>query len=346
MIDALKCFKRGGVMKKILFISTGGTIASSDHGEGFEPYYSVDKLIKSISNKDECVIDGDLLINIDSSNMNPDHWIMIAKKISDNYLDYDAFIVSHGTDTMAYTSSALTYMLDGLNKPVIITGAQHSIEETYTDAIQNLNDALLFALEDLPGVYISFDGRLINGTRAVKMKTMSYDAFKSINFPYVAKIKYGEIRFNKELMHMGKKENTIFKPCFDLNSNILIIKLFPGLDPKIFDYAGDHFKGVIIESFGIGGMSFKELNIHAKVKELIRKDVAVVITTQCFEEGVDLSVYQVGKKLINDNIIFAGDMNTEAIVPKLMCALGRYDSFDVIKDYFETPVKFDKKEIV
>lgn len=333
-------------MKKILFISTGGTIVSSDHGEGFEPYYSVDKLIKSINNKGKCLIDGKLLMNIDSSNMNPDHWVKIAKEISNNYSKYDAFIVSHGTDTMAYTSSALTYMLDGLDKPVIITGAQHSIEETYTDAIQNLNDALLFALEDLSGVYISFDGHLINGTRAVKMKTMSYDAFKSINFPYVAKIKYGEIRFNKEVMQLKEELNKPFNPCFDLDTNILIIKLFPGLEPKIFEYAANHFKGVIIESFGIGGIPFKELNIHAKVKELIERGVVVVITTQCFEEGVDLSVYRVGKKLMNDNIIFAGDMNTEAIVPKLMCALGRFDLFDSIKKYFEQPIKFDMKEIV
>ena len=333
-------------MKKILFISTGGTIVSSDHGEGFEPYYSVDKLIASINNKGKCLIDGDLLMNIDSSNMNPGHWLKIAKEISNNYSKYDAFIVSHGTDTMAYTSSALTYMLEGIDKPVIITGAQHSIEETYTDAIQNLNDALMFALEDLSGVYISFGGKLINGTRAVKMKTMSYDAFKSINFPYVAKIKYGEIRFNDGVIELEKTVNVDYKPCFDLDTNILIIKLFPGLDPKIFDYAGENFNGVIIESFGIGGMPFKELNIHKKVKELINKDVVVVVTTQCFEEGVDLSVYQVGKKLMNDNIIFSGDMNTEAIVPKLMCALGRYSSFTEIKEYFEKPIKFDMKEIV
>lgn len=333
-------------MKKILFISTGGTIVSSDHGEGFEPYYNVDKLISSINNKNKCEIHGHLLMNIDSSNMNPNHWIEMAKKISESYNNYDAFIISHGTDTMAYTSAALTYMLKGLSKPVIITGAQHSIEETYTDAIQNLNDALLFALENIAGVYISFDGRLINGTRAVKMKTMSYDAFKSINYPYVATIKYGEIRFNQRIDIPKSGIKTPFKPDFRLDTSIMNIKLFPGLEPKLFDYAASEFNGVIIESFGIGGMPFKELNIHEKVKILIDQGVAVVITTQCFEEGVDLSVYQVGKKLMNDNIIFAGDMNTEAIVPKLMIALGRYNNFEDIKSYFEQPIGNDMKRIV
>ncbi len=334
-------------MKKILFISTGGTIVSSDSGDGFEPYYNVEKLVESIKKDDDCVIEGRLLMNIDSSNMNPIHWIKIAKTIGENYDKYDSFIVSHGTDTMAYTSSALAYMLEGLNKPVIITGAQHSIEETYTDAIQNLNDALQFSLEDIFGVFISFDGKLINGTRAIKVKTMSYDAFKSINYPFIASIKYGEIRFENGIKELiTQKENDIFNPSYELNSNIIIIKLFPGINPSIFDFAMNNYDGVIIESFGIGGVPFKELDIHDKVKKLISNGVTVVITTQCFEEGVDLSIYQVGKKLMNSNIIFAGDMNTEAIVPKLMCTLGRFDKFSDRKEYFEMPMSDDKKMIV
>ncbi len=333
-------------MKKILFISTGGTIVSSDNGEGFEPYYSVDKLINSINKNEECIIDGVLLMNIDSSNMNPKHWIEIAKAIGDNYEKYDSFIVSHGTDTMAYTSSALAYMLRGLDKPVIITGAQHSIEETYTDAIQNLNDALLFAMQDIAGVYVSFDGKLINGTRAIKMKTMSYDAFKSINYPYVANVKYGAIRFDSSLNELTNINNKKFEPCYKLNSNIIIIKLFPGIKPSIFDYAMDNYDGVIIESFGIGGVPFSELDIHDKVKQLTSNGITVVITTQCFEEGVDLSIYQVGKKLMNDNIIFAGDMNTEAIVPKLMCSIGRFKTFEERKEFFEKPMQDDIKRIL
>ncbi|MEA1974922.1 MAG: asparaginase [Bacillota bacterium] len=334
-------------MKKILFISTGGTIVSSDNGDGFEPYYNVEKLIEAINMDDNCIIDGKLLMNIDSSNMNPIHWINIAKTIGENYYKYDSFIISHGTDTMAYTSSALTYLLKGLNKPVIITGAQHSIEETYTDAIQNLNDALKFSLEEIAGVYISFDGKLINGTRAIKMKTMSYDAFKSINYPVVASIKYGEIRFESGIKNLiSRRENDIFNPCYELNSNIIIIKLFPGINPLIFDFAMNNYDGVIIESFGIGGIPFKELNIHDKVKKMTDHGVTVVITTQCFEEGVDLSIYQVGKKLMNNNIIFAGDMNTEAIVPKLMCALGKFSEFEERKQYFEMPINGDKKMIV
>lgn len=334
-------------MKKVLFISTGGTIVSSDKGEGFEPYYSVDKLINAIDVKKQVKIDGNLLMNIDSSNMTPEHWQKIARLISKKYKSYDAFIVSHGTDTMAYTASALSYMLKDINKPVILTGAQHSIEETYTDALQNLNDALLFAITNIKGVYISFDGKLIKGTRAIKVKTMSYDAFKSVNFPYIANIKYGEIRFNKEIINLIQKDKKDkFKSNFKINDNIFIIKLYPGIDEAIFDFAKTNFDGVVIESFGIGGVPFKEKNIHKKVKELVQANVAVVITTQCFEEGVNLDVYQVGKKLLNQKIIFSGDMNTEAIVPKLMYALGNFKKLNDVKKYIEKPIENDKKLIV
>lgn len=335
-------------MKRVLFISTGGTIASSDQGNGMKPVYSVDKLIESVKEMPEKFeIDGQLLMNIDSSNMNPKHWIKIAQTIKDNYDFYDSFVVSHGTDTMAYTASALSYMLENMNKPIILTGAQHSIEETYTDAIQNINDAVLFALEDIAGVYIAFDGKLINGTRAIKVKTKSYDAFKSVNYPYIARAKYGEIRYSEKIKtEVFQKTDSDLLCNLDLNSNIIIIKLFPGLDSGIFEFIKQNYSGVIIESFGIGGLPFEEYNIHDKIRMLTDHNIPVVITTQCYEEGVDLSVYEVGKKLIGEKIIFAGDMNTEAIVPKLMVALGKYNNISDVKLMMEQPISNDIKKIV
>lgn len=330
-------------MKKILLIATGGTIACSDEGEGLTPHYKVEDLLSHIPQvKDLCHISGKAIMNIDSTNMNPKFWVQIAQTIYDNYNEYDGFVVTHGTDTMAYTSSALTYMLRNIGKPVVITGAQFSIEEFGTDAKQNLADAIRFSLEDIPGVFVAFDGKIINGTRAMKVKTKSLDAFESVNYPYIAHIKYGKIYYDndihKKLHSMGNEELVCDS---SLCTDVLVIKLFPGIEPKIFDFIKKEYKGVIIESFGIGGIPFENFDITSKVKELIDSGVSVVVTTQCLQEGVDLNIYEVGKKLAESKIIFAKDMNTEAIVAKLMWALGKSQNIDEVKKLIETPVMGD-----
>lgn len=330
-------------MKKILLIATGGTIACSDEGNGLTPHYKVDDLLSHIPQvKDLCHISGKAIMNIDSTNMNPKFWVQIAQTIYDNYNEYDGFVVTHGTDTMAYTSSALTYMLQNVGKPIIITGAQYSIEEFGTDAKQNLADAIRFSLEDIPGVFVAFDGKIINGTRAMKVKTKSLDAFESVNYPYIAHIKYGKIYYDNDI-HKKLLSNINEELIFDssLCTDVLVIKLFPGIEPKIFDFIKKEYKGVIIESFGIGGIPFENFDITSKVKELIDSGVSVVVTTQCLQEGVDLNIYEVGKKLAESKIIFAKDMNTEAIVAKLMWALGKSQNIDVIKKLIETPVMGD-----
>ncbi|WBW97094.1 asparaginase [Oceanirhabdus sp. W0125-5] len=330
-------------MKKILLIATGGTIACSDEGNGLTPRYNIDDLLERVPGiKDLCHITGKHIFNIDSSNMNPKFWIHIAKTIYDNYKDYDGFVITHGTDTMAYTSSALTYMLQNINKPVVITGAQFSIEEFGTDARQNLVDAIRFSLEDVSGVFVAFDGKIINGTRAMKVKTKSLDAFKSVNYPYVANVKYGKIYYNEDIhqkIKLKSDKELIFESS--LCTDVLVIKLFPGIDPKIFDFIKKEYKGVIIESFGIGGIPFENFDITSKVKELTDAGVAVVVTTQCLEEGVDLNIYEVGKELAKTKIIYANDMNTEAIVAKLMWALGKSENIDEVKKLIETPVMGD-----
>lgn len=329
-------------MKKILVIATGGTIACSDEGNGLTPHYSIDDLLIYVPEvKHLCHLSGKPIMNIDSTNMNPRHWVHIAETIHDNYSDFDGFVVTHGTDTMAYTSSALTYMLQNIGKPVVLTGSQYSIEEFGTDAKQNLADAIRFAVEDIAGVFIAFDGKIINGTRAMKIKTKSLDAFKSVNYPYIANIKYGKVNYNddaqKVFWNVDKKSSFDSSLCTD----ILVLKLFPGIDSKIFDYIKNEYKGVIIESFGIGGIPFENFDITSKIKELIRAGIAVVVTTQCLEEGVDFDIYEVGKTLAKHNIIYAKDMNTEAIVAKLMWALGKSQSIDEVKKLIETPIMGD-----
>lgn len=329
-------------MKEILVIATGGTIASSDEGNGLTPHYNVSELISFIPEAEsKFTITGKMLMNIDSSNMTPKCWVKIARAIKDHYEEYEGFVITHGTDTMAYTSAALTYMLKGLSKPVILTGSQYSIEEKCTDALQNLGDALNFATEEIAGVFIVFDGKLICGTRAMKVKTKSYDAFESVNFPYVAEIKHGRITYNKYISAHFKPKSEPFVLRDKVCDNIVVLKIFPGIDTELFNFIQNRYRGIIIESFGIGGIPFENRDVISKIKEMTDSNIAVVVTTQCLEEGVDLGIYEVGKKLPINKIIYASDMNTEALVPKLMCALGMSENLSEIKKYIEMPIMFD-----
>ncbi|MFC7394795.1 asparaginase [Scopulibacillus cellulosilyticus] len=325
-------------MKKLLLIATGGTIASVKGERGLAPGLSAEELLEHFQTSTESVeITCEILMNRDSTNMQPEHWAEIAEAIIRNYDQYDGFVITHGTDTLAYTSAALSYMLQGLQKPVIITGSQVPISFKKTDAKKNVADALRFAREDIGGVFVVFDGRVIIGTRAVKMRTKSYDAFESINHPYVAYIDRGEVRYNlKPVSSSGKLQwNTSLCP------DVFLMKLYPGTKPEIFDCLKGLYKGVIIESFGNGGLPFEGRNLLAKVEELTKAGIAVVITTQCLEEGEDLLLYEVGRKVAQHRVIVSGDMNTEAIVAKLMWALGQTKSMEEVKKIVETPLAGD-----
>lgn len=334
--------------RRILILATGGTIVCSETETGLRPHYTVEKILEVIHPEARRhVIRGKTVMNIDSSNMTPGNWLVIARAIEEEYDAYDGFVITHGTDTMAYTASALSYLLENLNKPVVLTGSQFPLTDSRTDGVQNLNDALLFACEDLAGVFIAFDGKLINGTRAIKTKTRSYDAFNSVNYPSVAVVKHNRIHYNKAVytrFARSRRNDTASPPLqvmHEIEENIFVVKLFPGLAPEIFDYLGARLKGIIIESYGIGGVSSGILDISSKIRELTEAGLAVVVTTQCLEEGVDFNVYQVGKVLPLEKIIYAKDMNTEAIVPKLMWALARADSPAEVKRLVETPINGD-----
>jgi len=329
-------------MKKILVLATGGTIACSNTGNGLAPHYSIDDLISYIPQvKDICDIDGKMIMNIDSSNMTPENWVTIAQAVFESYHDYDGFVVTHGTDTMAYTASAITYMLEGLDKPVVITGSQYPIEQKHTDAVMNLKDAIHFACENIAGVFVAFDGRLISGPRAMKVKTRSYDAFESINFPYIANIQHGRIQYKHFVLDKFLPTGSELTLHPEVDNSVMIVKLFPGMKANIFEYLRENCRGIIIESFGIGGIPFDVVDVASEVGDMIRSGMAVVMTTQCLEEGVDFDVYEVGKKIPRDGLIFANDMNSEATLTKLICALGRYESVADVKNMVESHVQYD-----
>lgn len=330
-------------MKKVLIIGTGGTIASKKYDLGLRPEMKIDDLIKHVNiPRDICSIEGMTIMNIDSTNMTPDKWFVIANHIKEHYALFDGFVITHGTDTMAYTAAALTYIFHNLNKPVIITGSQYPITEVYTDGIQNLTEAVYFALEDISGVFICFDGDLIAGTRATKIKTKSYDAFESVNFPVVANIKHHKVMYDTRIKDQFLKKGIIdsLEIRTKYNDCILVLKIIPGMHTDIFDFIKEHYEGVIIESFGLGGIPDNEHSIAIKINELIEAGIVVVLTTQCLEEGVEYGIYEVGSLLPRDKTIIAGDFNTETLVAKTMIAMGNFNTIEEIKEYIETPYTY------
>ncbi|QCX34181.1 asparaginase [Caloramator sp. E03] len=328
-------------MKKILLIATGGTIASAIGAEGLAPAVTANKLLEYVEDvKSYCQIDSVQLLNIDSTNMKPEYWIKIAKHIEEKYNKYDGFVITHGTDTMAFTAAALSYMIQNLDKPVVITGAQKPISAKETDGIKNLIDAIKFSCEDVGGVFVVFDRKVILGTRATKLRTRSYNAFESINYPYIAFIEDGNIKYNK--LDIIKKSEDGPKFIITMCSNVFLLKLIPGLEPQILDYIKDKYEGLIIESYGSGGIPFEdEKNMLPKLKELVDKGIAVVVTTQVILEGSDLSLYEVGQKALKTPVIPAFDMTREAAVVKLMWALGQSKELKRVKEIFLTPIKDD-----
>ena len=393
-------------MKKIILLATGGTIASSGSEHGLKPTVDVEQLLSFIPEVRElCQLEGIALMQIDSTNMNPERMAVIAKAVEQHYEEADGFVVAHGTDTMAYSAAALTFMLQNLGKPVVLTGSQLPIEAPGTDGKKNLSDAIRFACEDISGVYLVFAGKVIDGTHGVKMKTRSMDAFYSVNMPEAAHITEGKIVYNPAYMQIkcGKmdnrnserckenclkksfkkyacsgneseydKDNTVGKNnevceeshlkalfmkhtcCADskdtdiqkqklcmyadtsMCQDIIVVKLFPGMPEHIFDYIRENCRGVVIESFGIGGIPGEQPNLAKKVQELAEAGLAVVITTQCMYEGVDLSVYEVGQNMDSANIILGGTMTTEALTMKLMWALAHFEDVESVKVFMES----------
>lgn len=328
-------------MKKILLLSTGGTIACTEGSDGLTPALTGESLLSYTKEVQHmCKIDAIQIFNIDSTNMQPEYWISIVEHIEKNYHSYDGFVITHGTDTMAYTSAALFYMIQNSNKPIVITGAQKPIIFEETDAKRNLINAIQFACDGIGGVFIVFDGKVICGSRAEKLRTKSYNAFESINYPYLASIQGDEIKYNDEIsIYKKKQELTFYK---SLCTNIFLLKLTPATDPDILDYLSDKYLGIIIESYGSGGIPFENKNnFLAKLKMLHDAGKIVVIKTQVLLEGTDLSKYEVGQKALKYAVIPTYDMSTEAIVAKLMWVLGQTKDREEAKQMFLTPIRND-----
>ena len=327
-------------MKKILMIGTGGTIASEMTPEGLTPELSTHQLLAYLPRIAQlCHVDCIQLYSLDSTSIHPAHWLGTAQAIREHYDDYDGFVISHGTDTMAYTAAALSYLVQDSPKPIILTGAQKPIWFDGTDSKRNLTDAFLYACRGCGGVQIVFNGRVILGTRARKTYSKSFRAFSSVNYPDLAVVQ------DEHLLQYIRCESRPRPLFYDrLDPNVGLLKLIPGTEDALAEFMLDRYDGLIIESFGVGGIPQRLMDAFAEgLGDYDKTHKVLILTTQVTYEGSDVGIYEVGKRVKNRfRFLEAHDMTIEAVVTKIMWLLAQdCDSFDQLQQRFYRQVNFD-----
>ena len=315
-------------MKKVLLIATGGTIASGYTEEGLAPKIAAEDLLRYVEeHKTFCQVDIVQPFSLDSTNVYARHWLELAALIEKQYAAYDGFVICHGTDTMAFTAAALSYLVQNSRKPIVITGSQKPIDLPVTDARTNLLDSLRFAADDRAhGVNIVFGGNAIAGTRAKKERSKSYNAFSSINYPNVAALCDGRLVF-----YIDDKDRVAGPTVFyhALNEKVLLLKLMPGMDGSVLERLFPYYDAVVIEAFGVGGLpEYGQVPFYEEIRRWTDAGKIVMMATQVTHEGSDLEVYRVGRVIKEDfHLMEAYDMTLEATVTKVMWAMGQLGEY-------------------
>ena len=330
-------------MKKILMLATGGTIASMESGQGLTPAITSEEILSHVPAVGElCRVEAVQLMNLDSTNVGPAHWLEMAAAIRERYDSYDGFVITHGTDTMAYTAAALSYLIQDSPKPIVITGSQKSIALNDTDARRNLFDSFLYAADrESHDVSLVFDGKVILGTRARKERSKSFNAFSCVDYPERAVIRDGRlIRYLAPRAYAYGAEPTFYDK---LEDKVLLLTLIPGMGADALGLLKDSYQAVILQSFGVGGLPGGGSGPLAQaVEEWLSAGKTIVVMTQVPYEGSDMSVYQVGQQVKERfQLMEAYNMTLEAAATKLMWVLGQTSDPARIRELFYRPVQSD-----
>ena len=307
-------------MKKILLIATGGTIASRETAHGLRPALSGEDMRTAIGAADAAIEVIDLL-SLDSTNIAPSHWQMIARRVADVRTDYDGFIITHGTDTMAYTAAALYYMLENIDRPVVLTGSQRPLGRDGSDAEQNLRLAYEAACSDFAGVCVAFGGRLIHGNAAKKMYSLADDAFRSIGRAEVD-------------LSAPSAPSAPFRLHDALDERVAVIRLYPGMKPITIDaHIASGYRGIILEGYGCGSVpgDDAEESFLPSLDRARTRACTVVLTTQCIYDGADLSHYEVGVRAAQLGALAGGSLPIEALYARLMQRLAETPEGETVK---------------
>jgi len=286
---------------------------------------------------------------IDSSNLTPDTWVALATLIQQNYEKYDGFVILHGTDTMAYTSSALSFMLSHLQKPVILTGSQLPIGTLRTDGKENLISAIEIAAAKVnsqvaaPEVSVFFENKLYRGNRITKISAEHFNAFDSPNYPALAEAGI-KIRYNYKSIHYPTHESS-FSINTKLNSRVAIVKIFPGMTRELIHgiLTNPLLDGIILETYGAGNAPTTQWFLNA-IEEARQANKVIVNVTQCFAGSVDMHKYDTGKQLAKAGVVSGHNITSEAAVTKLMHLLGNYSNYAEIVELMQSPLKGEINE--
>lgn len=326
-------------MKNILLIQTGGTIAM-DISEDEKPTLNPDKwtqlMYQAIPELEEIAnITMERLFFEDSSDIHKKHWAALAKFIEDSYEDYDGFVILHGTDTMAYTASALSFSLQGLSKPIILTGSQVPMSNIRSDARRNLVNAIEMATMPLPEVAICFNDFVYRGNRATKMSIGDFDAFASPNYPSLA-----EIGLHIELRDHILSPSSSLSVATDFSDDVFLLKIYPNLNPRFLQQINfDDTRALIIEAFGSGNFPIHgQQSLLPFFEQCLKNDILLIITSQAAYDAVDLSNYESGRKALEIGALSAQDMTTEATLTKIMYLLAEHDNTDTVIEEFNTNI--------